>query len=112
VNLKHGSGCRALGFQAGVEALDVLGGEPVQAVFAEAGNDPVADPWCVRGFKCGAADTAWRDGAQPGFDPLPSLQRVTLGARLNMMRRYGCTSRKTEQTDTNGTPLVPGLTDP
>jgi len=30
VNLEHRGGCQAFSFQAGVEALDVLGGEPVR----------------------------------------------------------------------------------
>jgi hypothetical protein len=51
VNLEHGGGCQTLSFQAGVEALDVLGGEPVQPVFAQPRNDPVADLRRVRGFR-------------------------------------------------------------
>src|SRR5215472_2884273 len=60
VNLEHSSRRQTLGFQPCVEALDVLRGEPVQAMLAKAGDDSVADLRRVGCFQGGSADAAGR----------------------------------------------------
>ena len=68
VDLEHGGGCQALGFQPSVEALDVLRSEPVQTVLAQPRNDPVADLRRVRSFQGRPADAARCDGGQRYLD--------------------------------------------
>jgi hypothetical protein len=60
----------------------VFGGKPVEPVFPKTGNDPVADLRRVGALQGGAADTAWRDGRQPGFHPLGDCEGLGCARQL------------------------------
>lgn len=62
-----------------VEPLQVLRGQPVQAVPADSGDDPVADLRGVGAVDGGPADPPGGHGGQPGFHPLAHSQIAGFG---------------------------------
>ncbi|HET7013703.1 MAG TPA: hypothetical protein VFI65_07320 [Streptosporangiaceae bacterium] len=47
MDLEDGVGLEALASEIGVEDIEMLGLQPVEAMFAELRNDPVPDLWFI-----------------------------------------------------------------